>query len=110
MSLYRAVNLPRKASIDATGALHHINARGIERWSIFINDIDRDDFVERLSRIDTESDTQCYAWAMIPNHFHLRLGTGKCPISTVTRRLLTGYAISFNHRHQRPRVLVSKPV
>ncbi len=45
--------------------------------------------------------TKCYAWALIPNHFHLLLRTGNAPLSSVMRRLLTGYAVSFNHRHQR---------
>ena len=93
--------MPRKARIDAPGALHHIICRGIERRKIFLNDIDRDDFVDRLSMIVSESETLCYAWALIPNHFHLLLKTGNTPIATVMRRLLTGYAVGFNHRHRR---------
>jgi REP element-mobilizing transposase RayT len=93
--------MPRKARIDAPGALHHIICRGIERRKLFFNDDDRDDFVERLSRIISDSETLCYAWALIPNHFHLLLRTGNVPITTVMRRLLTGYAVSFNHRHKR---------
>jgi putative transposase len=93
--------MPRQARIDAPGALHHIIARGIENRPIFENDADRDDFVARLSRILTASATPCYAWALIPNHFHLLLQTGETPVSTVMRRLLTGYAGSFNRRHHR---------
>jgi len=93
--------MPRKARIDAPRALHHIICRGIERRKIFINNADRDDFVDRLSRIISESETLCYAWVLIPNHFHLLLRTGSVPITTVMRRLLTGYAVSFNHRHKR---------
>ena len=33
--------MPRKARIDAPGALHHIIARGIERRKIFYDDNDR---------------------------------------------------------------------
>jgi hypothetical protein len=40
--------MPRKARLDAPGALHHIIARGIERRKIFRDDKDRDDFLERL--------------------------------------------------------------
>ncbi len=36
-----------------------------------------------------------------PNHVHLLLRTGITPLSTVMRRLLTGYAVSFNLRHRR---------
>lgn len=73
--------MPRKARIDALGALHH--------------------FVERLGKVLTETSTRCYAWSLIPNHFHLLLRTGSAPITTLMRRLLTGYAVSFNRRHRR---------
>ena len=93
--------MPRKARIDTPGALHHILCRGIERRKIFADDADRDNFLERLGIILKETSTPCYGWALIPNHFHLLLRTGKVPISTVMRKLLTGYAVSFNRRHRR---------
>jgi REP element-mobilizing transposase RayT len=93
--------MPRKTRLDAPGALHHIVVRGIERRKIFRDDSGRDDFLERLSAILGESRTPCYAWALMPKHFHLLLKTGQTPISTLMRRLLTGYAVSFNLRHRR---------
>lgn len=93
--------MPRQARIDAPGALHHIICRGIERRPIFNDDIDRDDFVKRLSSLCVETSTSCLAWALIPNHFHLLLQTGSVPIATIMRRLLTGYAVKFNRRHKR---------
>ena len=93
--------MPRKARIDTPGALHHILCRGIERRKIFADDADRDNFLERHGIILKETSTPCYGWALIPNHFHLLLRTGKVPISTVMRKLLTGYAVSFNRRHRR---------
>ncbi|BBO72202.1 transposase [Desulfosarcina alkanivorans] len=93
--------MPRQARIDTPGALHHIIARGIERRKIFNDDEDRDAFIERLGTILDQTGTECYAWALIPNHFHLLLRTGSAPIATVMRRLLTGHAICFNRRHRR---------
>jgi REP element-mobilizing transposase RayT len=93
--------MPRKARIDAPGALHHIICRGIEGREIFADDRDRDSFVERLGRVILETRTPCYAWSLIPNHFHLLLRTGDVPITTVMRRLLTGYAVTFNRRRRR---------
>lgn len=93
--------MPRKARIDAPGALHHIICRGIERGEIFKDDIDRNNFIDRLGNILSETKTPCFAWALIPNHFHLLLKTANVPITTIMRRLLTGYAVSFNRRHRR---------
>lgn len=93
--------MPRKARIDAPGALHHIIIRGIERKAVFKDSADRDNSIERLGRIITETDTGCYAWVLMTNHIHILLKTGLAPIATVMRRLLTGYAVSFNRRHRR---------
>jgi REP element-mobilizing transposase RayT len=76
-------------------------ARGIERRKIFKDDKDRSSFLERPALILEETQTQCYAWALIPNHFHLLLRTGATPLSNVMRRLMTGYAVTFNRRHRR---------
>jgi REP element-mobilizing transposase RayT len=94
-------SMPRKARIDAPGALQHIICRGIERRKIFIDNADKNNFVTRLSRIISETQTPCYAWALIGNHFHLLLKTGNVPIANLMLRLLTGYAVSFNLRHKR---------
>jgi REP element-mobilizing transposase RayT len=93
--------MPRKARIDAPGALHHIIVRGIEKRKIFNDHTDRQSFIERLGAILRDSQTPCYAWALMPNHFHLLLKTGLTPIATIMRRLLTGYAGYFNRRHRR---------
>jgi putative transposase len=93
--------MPRKSRIDAPGALHHIIVRGIERRKLFVDDMDRNNFLDRIGGIIYETNTSCYAWALIPNHFHLLLKTGQVPIATVMRRLLTGHAGYFNKRHHR---------
>jgi REP element-mobilizing transposase RayT/biotin operon repressor len=93
--------MPRKSRIDAPGALHHIIARGINRRQIFDDDEDRDRFVARLGELLLESGTGCYAWALIPNHFHLLLRTGRMPLARMMRRLLTGHAVTYNLRHRR---------
>ncbi|MBW1796645.1 MAG: transposase, partial [Deltaproteobacteria bacterium] len=93
--------MPRQARLDAPGVLQHVMARGIECREIFKDDQDRKSFLERLAIILEETQTQCYAWALIPNHFHLLFRTGQAPLSKVMRRLMTGYAVTFNIRHRR---------
>ncbi len=93
--------MPRQTRIDAPGALHHIIARGIERRKIFKDNTDRSDFLDRLGKVLSETGTECFAWALIPNHFHILLRTGAVPVANVMLRLLTGYAVAFNLRHKR---------
>ncbi len=93
--------MPRSARLDAPGVLHHIMIRGIERRKIFTDDQDREDFLSRLEKLLLATQTSCFAWAFIPNHAHFLFRTGSVPIATLMRRLLTGYAVYFNHRHKR---------
>ncbi len=93
--------MPRKARIDAPGALQHIIIRGIEGRAIFRDRQDRDSFLERLGNVLIDTSTACYAWALMSNHVHLLLRTGLAPIATVMRRCLTGYAQQFNRRYER---------
>ncbi|MDD4495941.1 MAG: transposase, partial [Eubacteriales bacterium] len=93
--------MPRQARIDAPGALHHIIVRGIEQQAIFRDDHDRNDYLSRIGKILLETSTACYAWSLMTNHTHFLISTGSVPVATVMRRLLTGYAVSFNHRYLR---------
>ncbi len=93
--------MPRGPRLDAEGALHHVMGRGVGGKDIFRSDRDRADFTRRLGELVIRSGTDVYAWCLMPNHFHLLLRTGKLPLSRLMRRLLTGYAIAFNLRHDR---------
>jgi len=93
--------MPRLARLDAPGVLHHVIIRGIERKNIFNDDKDRDNFLERLSILLPETKTSCYGWALLPNHAHSLFRSGQVGLPTLMRRLLTGYAVSFNRRHKR---------
>jgi len=93
--------MPRhaKPSQDAPGAFHHIICRGIERKRIFLDDEDRGKFVARLGDVLLRTSTRCFAWDLIPNHFHLLLSTGSLPIASVMERVLTGrLAPCRNHK------------
>ncbi|MDY6987852.1 MAG: transposase [Thermodesulfobacteriota bacterium] len=93
--------MPRKARLDAPGILHHVIIRGIERRNIFKDDQDRQDLLERLETLLPETNMSCYAWALMSNHAHFLFRTGDVPLSTLMRRLLTGYVVRFNRRHRR---------
>jgi REP element-mobilizing transposase RayT len=93
--------MPRQARLDTPGTLHHVIVRGIEKRRIFYGNADREDLVKRLGSLSLDTDTTIYAWAFLPNHAHILLRSSKTGISLFMRRLLTGYAISFNKRHRR---------
>jgi putative transposase len=59
--------MPRTARLDIPGLLHHVMIRGIERREIFADNVDREDFIERLSDLLPETGTQCHAWSFLWN-------------------------------------------
>jgi REP element-mobilizing transposase RayT len=93
--------MARKPRDDAPGAAHHVMLRGIERRAIFDDDRDREDFLRRLSALVPDLGFRCFAWALMPNHVHLVLRSGRARISQLMARLGTGYARRFNERHDR---------
>lgn len=93
--------MPRRARLDATGALHHIMVRGIDKANIFRDAEDKTRFLERLGQNVQGSQCSIYAWVLMDNHVHLLFRSGKDGISAVMRKLLTWYAQYFNRKHSR---------
>ncbi len=93
--------MPRQARLDVPGALHHIMVRGINKSPIFDDEQDRARFLERLGQKVTEARASVYAWVLMDNHVHILFKSGQEGISTVMRKLLTGYAQYYNRRHRR---------
>jgi REP element-mobilizing transposase RayT len=93
--------MPRLPRLDIPDLVHHVIVRGIKRDKIFRDDLDRGNFTRRLHALLKETDTICYAWTLIPNHFHLLLRPRSVALSSFMRRLLTGYAVTHNKRHNR---------
>ena len=93
--------MPRQARLDSPGTLHHVIVRGIERKEIVQNTSDRKNMVSRLGDLVEETKTNIYAWSLMSNHMHILLKSGLEGLSHFMRRLLTGYAITYNIRHKR---------
>ncbi|MFC1643495.1 transposase [Chlamydiota bacterium] len=93
--------MPRKARIHIPGGIYHVISRGIERRDIFLDDDDRNNFLTRLEVNLDKTGSQCLAWVLMSNHFHLLIRTGTKSLSELMRKLLTGYALSFNRDHNR---------
>jgi REP element-mobilizing transposase RayT len=75
--------------------------RGINKRRIFDDEQDRKKFVRRLGALAEETRTPIYAWALMSNHAHLLVCSGAQGLAQFMRRLLTGYAVSYNLRHRR---------
>jgi putative transposase len=93
--------MPRAPRIEIAGVLHHVIVRGIERRDIFLDDQDRQSFMDRFCSLLEAMGMECFAWALMSNHVHLLLRPKENNLAHFMRRLLTGYAVTFNLRHHR---------
>jgi REP element-mobilizing transposase RayT len=93
--------MPRQPRLDTPGALHHVISRGIEGTETFRKEEDRIDFINRLAELCRKGAIVVYAWPLMSNHYHLLVRTGKQPLASNMRRLLTGYVVNFNRKHKR---------
>ena len=69
--------MPRKARIDAPGALHHMLILGIERQPIFKDSPDYEGFLERLGNLLTDTLTSCCPWGETTSPVYIRRNPGE---------------------------------
>lgn len=91
----------RTPRIHYSGAVYHAMARGVDGRDIFIDDLDRAVFLNAMNRCVGDASAVVLAYCLMGNHFHLAIKVGEAPLSAIIQRLLTGYSMSFNRRHER---------
>lgn len=93
--------MPRKGRLHIPGGCYHVIGRGLERRHIFSEDADKNDFLARLGLALENSQSQCLAWTLMSNHYHLLIRVGATPLCGLMAPLLGGYGGSYNRRHGR---------
>jgi len=93
--------MTRGPRVDFPGAVHHVYARGIEKRPIFLDDLDRKSFLDRIGKNLPKWGLRCISWSLMPNHFHLLLQSDKGFLPSFMHCVLTGYSMRFNERHRR---------
>ena len=93
--------MPRGPRVDFPGASQHVYARGIEKRKIFLDDQDLRKFLDGVGENLSRWGIRCFAWALMPNHFHLLVRSDNGRLPSFMRCLMTGYAKYFNTRHDR---------
>lgn len=102
--------MPRGPRIDYPGLLHHVIVWGIERKEIFSKGVDHKDFLNRLEKTVEGSGSALFAWVLMSNHFHFLIRIGKRTLKSIMRNLLTGYALSYNRKHKKGWLSISRKV
>ena len=74
--------------------------RGDRREPIFLDDQDRERFVQTLGETCGKTGWQVHAWCLMRNHFHLVVETPRANLVAGMRWFLGTYTARFNRRHQ----------
>lgn len=87
--------------MEFAGAVYHITARGNARQPIYSDDRDKHRFLDLLGREVHQQAWECYAYCLMPNHYHLLLETPQGNLVAGMRRLNGVYTQYVNYRHGR---------
>ncbi len=92
--------MPRKLRVEYPGAMYHLMSRGDRREDIFLDDVDRQDFIKTLAEACQKTGWQMHAYCLMPNHYHLVLETPNANLVAGMAWLQSTYTIRLNHRHK----------
>ncbi|MBI2474983.1 transposase [Candidatus Uhrbacteria bacterium] len=92
--------MARPLRIEYPGALYHITTRGDNRKKIFLNDTDRNNFLQNVKTTIERYNWLCHAYCLMDNHYHLLLETPEGNLSKGMRQLNGVYTQRFNFTHK----------
>lgn len=92
--------MPRQRRVEYPGALYHVMSRGNRREDIFLDDVDRHDFIKTLAEACQKTGWQVHAYCLMRNHYHLVLETPNANLVAGMAWLQSTYTIRLNHRHK----------
>lgn len=90
--------MPRSLRLDPLDGFHHITNRGVDRQSVFFNDVDRIEFGRLLDEICKMFEVEVLAYCLMDNHFHLLVHCPSGGLSEAMQRLGSVYARHINDR------------
>ena len=80
--------------------MYHVMSRGDRREDIFLDDVDRHDFLKTLAEACQKTSWQVHAYCLMRNHYHLVLETPNANLVAGMAWLQSTYTIRLNHRHK----------
>lgn len=93
--------MARPLRIEHPGALYHVTSRGDGREDIYLDDSDRQQFLQILGKVCRRMEWRCYAYCLMGNHYHLLIETPKANLARGMRQLNGVYTQTFNRVHRR---------
>jgi putative transposase len=80
---------------------YHLSAHGSDIRHLFLCDLDRIDFLERLSSTFWQRGIEVLAYVLLGNHYHALVWIPDARLSEALQRLHTEYSRQHNRTHRR---------
>lgn len=93
--------MSRPLRLELPGGLYHVTSRGDRREDIYLNDTDREAWLETLAQCCERYNWAIHAWCQMNNHYHMVVETAEGNLSAGMRQLNGVYTQQVNHRHNR---------
>ena len=93
--------MARQRRLWLEGAPYHLFSRGSNRQPIFLDQGDYHDFATVFATAARQHELECFAWAFMPNHWHLLVRSPAEGLSQFMRDVNHRYALRFNRRWDR---------
>ncbi|MBM7573294.1 transposase [Aquibacillus albus] len=93
--------MPRSPRRKSRNGIYHIMLRGINRQTIFEDELDKKRFLETIKRFKDSSKIQIYGYCLMDNHIHLLLRETEETVSKVIQRISASYVYWYNYKYER---------
>jgi putative transposase len=93
--------MSRPLRLELSGGLYHVTSRGDRREDIFLDDTDREAWLDTLAQCCERCNWAIHAWCQMTNHYHLLVETPEANLSAGMRQLNGVYTQRVNRRHRR---------
>lgn len=93
--------MARPLRIEFAGALYHVTSRGDGREDIYLDDKDREVWLEVFGEVCRRYNWVCHAYCLMSNHYHILIETPESNLSLGMRQLNGVYTQRFNRSHNR---------
>jgi len=92
--------MARPVRIDVADGWYHVTARGIDRRAIFVEDRDRQHFIELAEEMVERFGVRLHAYVLMGNHYHFLIQTPRANASAALQWVNVSYSVWFNRRHR----------
>ena len=93
--------MSRPLRIEFAHGLYHVTSRGDGREDIYLDDADRELFLDVLAEVCDRFNWLIHAYCLMGNHYHILVETPDGNLSKGMRQLNGVYTQRFNRKHKR---------